>query len=115
MKKIITILVFWISIVSLTSCQETGAPKITSEYNAWTQVNSAQTTSPNNTGSYNNASNSNSNNSENTSNNEEPEIKKSNTGICHPKGWTYYDRTIHFTPYHSMQECLNSWWREPKR
>lgn len=42
-----------------------------------------------------------------------PQVKKSSTGICHEIGTTYYNRTINFTPYSSIQECLNSGGRLP--
>ena len=42
-------------------------------------------------------------------------IKKSRNGICHPKGGTYYSRTKYYEPYDSMQACLDSGGRAPKR
>jgi micrococcal nuclease len=42
-------------------------------------------------------------------------VKKSTTGICHAPGTTYYNRTKNFTPYDSLQSCLNSGGRMPKR
>jgi len=42
-----------------------------------------------------------------------PEVKKSTTGICHEIGTKYYDQTIYFTPYNSLQDCLNSGGRLP--
>ncbi|MGI6348262.1 MAG: thermonuclease family protein [Patescibacteria group bacterium] len=45
---------------------------------------------------------------------EGPQVKKSSTGICHEKGTTYYERTKNFTPYDSIEECLNSGGRLPK-
>lgn len=47
--------------------------------------------------------------------NDEPEVKKSSTGICHEKGSTYYNRTQNFVPFDSIDECLNSGGRLPKR
>lgn len=44
-----------------------------------------------------------------------PPVKKSNTGICHPKGGTYYDKTKNFTPYQSMDVCIKSGGRPPKK
>lgn len=44
-----------------------------------------------------------------------PPVKKSNTGICHPKGGTYYEQTKHFTPFQNMDLCLKSGGRAPKR
>lgn len=42
-------------------------------------------------------------------------VKKSSTGICHPKGGTYYEQTKTFTPYQSMDECIKSGGRPPKK
>lgn len=42
-------------------------------------------------------------------------VKKSSSGICHAPGTTYYARTKNFTPYSSLQACLNSGGRLPKR
>ena len=44
-----------------------------------------------------------------------PEVKKSKSGICHPKGGTYYSRTKTFKPYISMDACLKSGGRKSKR
>ena len=46
---------------------------------------------------------------------EAPQVKKSKSGICHPKGGTYYKRTKNYTPYSSMEACLKSGGRKPKR
>lgn len=43
-----------------------------------------------------------------------PAVKKSSTGICHAQGTQYYDRTINYTPYNSIDECLASGGRLPK-
>ncbi|MGN5063479.1 hypothetical protein [Aeromonas sp. 6P] len=43
----------------------------------------------------------------------EPPVKKSRSGICHPKGGTYYNRTKHYIPYDTMQACLDSGGRHP--
>lgn len=45
----------------------------------------------------------------------EPAVKKSTTGICHAKGSTYYDRTTNYTAYASLDACLASGGRLPKR
>ena len=45
----------------------------------------------------------------------EPPVKKSRSGICHPQGGTYYNRTKHYEPYDSMRACLDSGGRAPKR
>ena len=44
-----------------------------------------------------------------------PPVKKSKTGICHPQGGTYYEQTKTFTPYQSMDECIKSGGRAPKK
>lgn len=45
-----------------------------------------------------------------------PEVKKSSTGICHQKGVSnYYEKTKNFTAYDSLEECLSSGGRLPKR
>lgn len=31
-----------------------------------------------------------------------PAVKMSKTGICHPRGGSYYNRTQNYTPYPSM-------------
>ena len=46
---------------------------------------------------------------------DEPPVKKSKSGICHVKGSTYYGRTKNYTPYDSMEACLKSGGRRPKR
>lgn len=42
-------------------------------------------------------------------------VKKSTTGICHAPGTTYYARTKNYTPYDTLDECLKSGGRLPKR
>ena len=42
-------------------------------------------------------------------------IKKSKTGICHAPGSTYYSRTKNFTPFKTLDDCLKSGGRLPKR
>ena len=44
-----------------------------------------------------------------------PPVKKSKTGIYHPQGGTYYGQTKNFTPYQSMDECIKSGGRPPKK
>ena len=41
--------------------------------------------------------------------------KKSSSGICHCPGGQYYDRTKRFTAYRSIEECLASGGRHPRR
>jgi hypothetical protein len=45
----------------------------------------------------------------------DPVVKKSKSGVCHPKNGSYYSRTKHFTPYDSMEACLASGGSRPKR
>lgn len=63
-----------------------------------------QTTTTNNTTTNNSATNTG-----------EPQVKKSTTGICHEKGSTYYIQTKNYTPYNSIDECLASGGRLPKK
>ena len=42
-------------------------------------------------------------------------VKKSKTGICHHPGSTYYQQTKHYTPYKSLDDCLKSGGRLPKK
>ena len=49
-----------------------------------------------------------------TSSNAAP-VKKSKTGICHAPGSSYYSRTKNFTPYKTLDDCLKSGGRLPKR
>jgi hypothetical protein len=42
-------------------------------------------------------------------------VKKSRSGICHAPGSTYYARTNNFTPFKTLDECLKSGGRLPKR
>jgi micrococcal nuclease len=42
-------------------------------------------------------------------------VKKSSTGICHAPGTTYYDRTTNYTPYSTLDACLQSGGRLPLR
>lgn len=44
-----------------------------------------------------------------------PPVKKSRSNICHAAGSTYYAQTKNYTPYQTMQACLNSGGRRPKR
>lgn len=41
--------------------------------------------------------------------------KLSRTGICHAPGTTYYNRTLYYTTYNTLNECLNSGGRLPLR
>jgi hypothetical protein len=42
-------------------------------------------------------------------------VKMSKSGICHKPGSTYYQKTKNFTPYKTLDECLKSGGRLPKR
>lgn len=42
-------------------------------------------------------------------------VKKSRTSICHAPGTTYYSRTKNYTSYNTLQACLDSGGRMPKR
>ena len=44
-----------------------------------------------------------------------PPVKKSKSGICHDTTSSYYKRTKHFTPYETLEECLASGGRLPKK
>lgn len=44
-----------------------------------------------------------------------PAVKMSKTGICHPRGGSYYGRTQNYTPYPSMEACIKAGGRPPKR
>ena len=42
-------------------------------------------------------------------------VKMSTTHICHAPGTTYYDRTLNYTPYDTLQACLDAGGRLPLR
>ena len=42
-------------------------------------------------------------------------VKKSKSGICHTPGSSYYNQTKNFTPYKTLDECLKSGGRLPKK
>jgi hypothetical protein len=44
-----------------------------------------------------------------------PAVKMSKTGICHPKGGSYYNQTKNYIPYPSMDACIKAGGRPPKR
>ena len=44
-----------------------------------------------------------------------PNVKKSKTGICHAQGSTYYAQTKSFMPFKTIDECLKSGGRLPKK
>ena len=41
-------------------------------------------------------------------------VKMSKSGICHGVSSRHYERVKNFTPYESMQECLDDGGRKPK-
>lgn len=45
----------------------------------------------------------------------DPPVKMSSSGICHAQGTTYYNQTKKFTAYKTLDECLKSGGRMPKR
>ena len=46
---------------------------------------------------------------------QEKPVKMSNSGICHTPNTTYYEQTKKFTPYKTLDECLNTGGRMPKK
>ena len=42
-------------------------------------------------------------------------VKKSKSGICHKPGSSYYQQTKNFTPFKTLDECLKSGGRLPKK
>ena len=46
---------------------------------------------------------------------EEPQVKKSKSGICHAKGTSYYAQTKNYTAFNSLDECLKAGGRMPKK
>lgn len=45
----------------------------------------------------------------------EPEVKKSSAGICHDKASKGYKQTKNFTEFSTMDECIKSGGRAPKK
>jgi hypothetical protein len=43
-----------------------------------------------------------------------PPVKKSRAGICHDRDSPWYGRTIHFEPFNTLKQCLDSGGRLPK-
>ena len=43
-----------------------------------------------------------------------PNVKKSNTGICHKKGSQYYKQTKNFESFDTISKCLSSGGRLPR-
>jgi hypothetical protein len=46
---------------------------------------------------------------------EEVTVKLSTSGICHDASSRHYERVKNFKPYESLQECLDSGGRAPKK
>ena len=44
-----------------------------------------------------------------------PPVKKSRTEICHEYGSKYYEQTKHFEIFQSLDECIDSGGRSPKK
>lgn len=42
-------------------------------------------------------------------------VKKSDSGICHDKTSPHYEKTKNFTPFNSMDECVKSGGKPPKK
>ena len=45
----------------------------------------------------------------------EPLVKKSKTGICHKAGSRYYDQTKYFKQFTSIDDCIKSGGKMPKK
>jgi hypothetical protein len=43
-----------------------------------------------------------------------PPVKKSRSDICHDRDSQWYAQTIHFEPFNTMRECLDSGGQLPK-
>ncbi len=46
---------------------------------------------------------------------DDPPVKKSSTGICHAQGSSYYAQTKKFEAFKTMDDCLKSGGRLPKK
>ena len=46
---------------------------------------------------------------------DDPPVKKSNSGICHVTGTTYYAQTKKFTEFKTLDDCLKSGGKMPKK
>ena len=44
----------------------------------------------------------------------DPNVKKSNSGICHKKGTQYYKQTKNYKSFNSIKDCLNDGGRLPR-
>ena len=43
-----------------------------------------------------------------------PNVKKSSSGICHEKGSQYYKQTKKYESFNTIEDCLNSGGRLPR-
>ena len=46
--------------------------------------------------------------------NNNPNVKKSSTNICHEKGSQYYKQTKKYESFNTIEDCLNSGGRLPR-
>ena len=46
--------------------------------------------------------------------NDNPNVKKSTSNICHEKGSQYYKQTKKFESFNTIEDCLNSKGRLPR-
>jgi hypothetical protein len=44
----------------------------------------------------------------------EPEVKQSNSGICHDRNSAFYERTKNFKPFDSIAACIDAGGRLPE-
>ena len=44
----------------------------------------------------------------------DPNVKKSKSGICHKKGTQYYKQTKNYKSFNSINDCLNDGGRLPR-
>ena len=47
-------------------------------------------------------------------NNQNPNVKKSSSGICHEMGSQYYKQTKKYESFNSIEDCLNTGGRLPR-
>jgi hypothetical protein len=46
---------------------------------------------------------------------QEKPVKMINSGICQAPNTTYYEQTMNFTPYKTLDDCLKAGGRMPKK
>jgi hypothetical protein len=44
-----------------------------------------------------------------------PKVKKSSNGVCHEQGTSYYNKTKNFISFDSLDQCITSGGRLPKK